>query len=195
MGRFINLDDVAYVSDETASSANLYSYAVNNPIMYVDYGGNYAAAITLSFIASLTIGQIIIITVIIVLVSVAIYEGAMLIKEVAEKSTNQKSNKSVSEDSIPELPYDDIDVDDLGNSNLGEDGWVWNPGRGMWTHNEKGSIREHKKDENHETHGDYTPKGNSKKEARWRIYGNGTIENKWSKQRFPIPKNKIVNGE
>ncbi len=167
IGRFLNIDDVSYLSDDLSSSANLYAYAVNNPVMYVDYGGNSVAAIVLA-LAGISIGEIIIITVIAVLVIATIYEGVMLIKEAAEKSANQKSRKSVPEDSIPDLPYDDINADDLENSNLGEDGWAWKD-ENVWVHGEKGSIKDHKKDESHETHGDYTPRRKAKKSDKWRI--------------------------
>ncbi len=66
------------------------------------------------------------------------------------------------------MPYDNINADDLENSNLGEDGWAWKD-ENVWLHDEKGSIKDHKKDKNHETHGDYTPRRKAKKSDKWRI--------------------------
>ena len=39
-GRFINADDVSYLDPETIHGLNLYTYCLNNPVMYVDPSGH-----------------------------------------------------------------------------------------------------------------------------------------------------------
>jgi len=41
IGRFLNIDDTNYLSDDTSSSLNLYAYAVNNPVMFTDSTGYF----------------------------------------------------------------------------------------------------------------------------------------------------------
>ncbi len=40
IARFISADDVSFISDDQASSINLYAYSLNNPVMYSDFSGN-----------------------------------------------------------------------------------------------------------------------------------------------------------
>ena len=40
-GRFINADDVGYLTPEELTGANLYAYCNNNPVMYVDPTGHF----------------------------------------------------------------------------------------------------------------------------------------------------------
>jgi len=51
IGRFLNIDDTSYLSDDTSSSLNLYAYAVNNPVMYSDISGEFPVLITIAAIA------------------------------------------------------------------------------------------------------------------------------------------------
>ena len=45
VGRFINADDITYIDPETLNGLNLYSYCSNNPVMNVDYIGDYPVSI------------------------------------------------------------------------------------------------------------------------------------------------------
>jgi RHS repeat-associated protein len=54
IGRFLSIDDTNYLSDDTSSSMNLYTYAVNNPVMYIDRDGNFPVLISLLAIAVAT---------------------------------------------------------------------------------------------------------------------------------------------
>ena len=40
--RFINADDISYIEPETINGLNLYSYCLNNPVMYVDPTGHFS---------------------------------------------------------------------------------------------------------------------------------------------------------
>ena len=55
-GRFINADDVSYLAPETIHGLNLYSYCLNNPVMYVDPSGNFPV-LTLILCVSALIGM------------------------------------------------------------------------------------------------------------------------------------------
>ena len=46
-GRFITIDDVSYLAPDTINGLNLYAYCGNNPILYVDYNGNFPVPIWL----------------------------------------------------------------------------------------------------------------------------------------------------
>ena len=40
-GRFINADDVSYLDPESIHGLNLYTYCLNNPVMYIDETGHF----------------------------------------------------------------------------------------------------------------------------------------------------------
>ena len=46
-GRFITIDDISYLAPDTINGLNLYAYCGNNPILYVDYNGNFPVPIWL----------------------------------------------------------------------------------------------------------------------------------------------------
>ena len=41
VGRFISMDDIAYLDPETINGLNLYAYGLNNPVMNVDPSGHF----------------------------------------------------------------------------------------------------------------------------------------------------------
>lgn len=43
IGRFMSIDGIRYLSQKTINGLNLYGYCGNNPVMYVDYDGCFAA--------------------------------------------------------------------------------------------------------------------------------------------------------
>ncbi|HIR22194.1 MAG TPA: hypothetical protein IAB32_00210 [Candidatus Scatosoma pullicola] len=47
IGRFITIDDISYLAPDTINGLNLYAYCGNNPILYVDYNGNFPVPIWL----------------------------------------------------------------------------------------------------------------------------------------------------
>ena len=47
VGRFITIDDISYLAPDTINGLNLYAYCGNNPILYVDYNGNFPVPIWL----------------------------------------------------------------------------------------------------------------------------------------------------
>lgn len=56
LGRFISIDNVAYVDFDNINGINLYAYCHNNPIMYVDPNGCFAI---LSFLIGLGVAALI----------------------------------------------------------------------------------------------------------------------------------------
>ena len=60
IGRFVNADDVSYLDPEALNGCNLYSYCMNNPVMYSDPSGHFAISIFLAcVIGGLIAGAII----------------------------------------------------------------------------------------------------------------------------------------
>ena len=55
IGRFVSMDDVAYIDPETIGGTNLFAYCNNNPVMNVDPNGNFF----FSFLIAIGIGAII----------------------------------------------------------------------------------------------------------------------------------------
>ncbi|MBO4988688.1 MAG: RHS repeat-associated core domain-containing protein, partial [Clostridia bacterium] len=51
IGRFVNADDVSYLDPEALNGCNLYSYCMNNPVMYADPTGHFPI---LAFILGIT---------------------------------------------------------------------------------------------------------------------------------------------
>ena len=49
-GRFISQDSIEYLDPESINGLNLYAYCGNNPVMYVDYNGNYAVSTILAVV-------------------------------------------------------------------------------------------------------------------------------------------------
>lgn len=49
-GRFISQDSIEFVDPESINGLNLYAYCGNNPVMYVDYNGNYAVSTILAVV-------------------------------------------------------------------------------------------------------------------------------------------------
>ena len=47
MGRFINADDVAFISQDEINGLNLYSYSLNNPLIYCDPSGHFVLALAI----------------------------------------------------------------------------------------------------------------------------------------------------
>lgn len=46
VGRFISMDDVAYIDPETIGGTNLFAYCNNNPVMNSDPSGHFAISLT-----------------------------------------------------------------------------------------------------------------------------------------------------
>ena len=57
IGRFMTLDDFAYLDPDHVNGLNLYAYCNNNPVMYVDPNGTFA--ITTAIIIGLIVGALI----------------------------------------------------------------------------------------------------------------------------------------
>ena len=56
IGRFVNADDVSYLDPDTLNGMNLYSYCLNNPVMYADPTGHFPILITLFLVGMAVIG-------------------------------------------------------------------------------------------------------------------------------------------
>ena len=41
IGRFVTIDDIAYLAPDTVNGLNLYAYCGNNPVMGYDFNGNW----------------------------------------------------------------------------------------------------------------------------------------------------------
>lgn len=58
VGRFISMDDVAYIDPETIGGTNLFAYCNNNPVMNVDPTGHSAIALLIAFGIGAVLGGI-----------------------------------------------------------------------------------------------------------------------------------------
>ncbi len=56
IGRFISPDDIEYLDPSAINGLNLYSYCLNNPVMYADPSGHFAIS---TFLIGLAIGSLV----------------------------------------------------------------------------------------------------------------------------------------